>query len=91
MLPDRPDLEMEVNSDHHIALQAFAKYLRTGMGDAAKVLEEVAEGGRWMNLKARVGKLFLRLGTFLTKELEDNDQKRIKLAVDSVITFLKRT
>jgi phospholipase C len=91
VLPDRPDLEMEVNSDHHIALQAFAKYLRTEMGDAAKVLQEVAEGGRWMNLKARVGKLFLRLGTFLTKELEDNDQKRIKLAVDSVMTFLKRT
>ncbi len=91
VLPDRPDLEMEVNSNHHIALQAFAKYLRTEMGDAAKVLEEVAEGGRWMNLKARVGKLFLRLGTFLTKELEDNDQKRIKLAVDSVMTFLKRT
>ena len=92
VLPDRPDLEMEVNSNHHIALQAFAKYLRTEMGvEAAKVLEEVAEAGWWMNLKARLGKLFLRFGTYLTNELEDNDQKRIKLAVDSVMTFLKRT
>ena len=91
VLPDRPDLEMEVNSNHQIALQAFAKYLRTEMGDAAKVLEEVAAAGWWMNLKARVGKLFLRVGTFLGKELEDNDQNRIKLAVDSVITYLKRT
>ena len=91
VLPDRPDLEMEVNSNHQIALQAFAKYLRTEMGDAAKVLEEVAAAGWWMNLKARVGKLFLRVGTFLGKELEDNDQNRIKLAVDSVVTYLKRT
>jgi phospholipase C len=91
VLPDRPDLEMEVNSNHQIALQAFAKYLRTEMGDAAKVLEEVAAAGWWMNLKARVGKLFLRVGTFLGKELEENDQNRIKLAVDSVVTYLKRT
>jgi phospholipase C len=91
VLPDRPDLEKEVNSDHQIALQAFAKYLRTEMGDAAKVLEEVAGAGWWMNLKARVGKLFLRVGTSLTNELEENDQKRIQLAVDSVVTYLKRT
>jgi phospholipase C len=91
VLPDRPELEKEVNSNHHVALQAFAKYLRMEMGDAAKVLEEVTAGGTWMKLKARVGKLFLRLGTILTNELEDNDQKRIKLAVDSVMTFLKRT
>jgi phospholipase C len=91
VLPDRPDLEKEVDSNHHVALQQFAKFLRTEMGDAAKVLEEVAEGGAWMKSKARLGKLFLRLGTFLTKELEDNDQKRIGLAVDSVMTFLKRT
>ena len=58
---------------------------------AQKVLEEVAGAGWWMNLKARVGKLFLRLGTFLGKELEDNDQKRVQLAVDSVVTYLKRT
>jgi phospholipase C len=91
VLPDRPDLEKEVDSNHHIALQQFAKFLRTEMGDAAKVLEEVAEGGAWMKLKARVGRVFLRVGTFLTKALEDNDQKRIGLAVDSVMTFLKRT
>jgi phospholipase C len=92
VLPDRPDLEKEVNSNHQIALQAFAKFLRTEMGvEAAKVLEEVAEAGWWMNLKARVGKLFLRAGTSLTNELEKNDQKRIELAVDSVMTFLKRT
>ena len=91
VLPDRPDLEKEVNSNHQIALQAFAKYLRTEMGDAAKVLEEVAGAGWWMNLKARVGKLFLRVGTSLTNELEENDQKRIQLAVDSVVTYLKRT
>jgi phospholipase C len=91
VLPDRPDLEKDVNSNHHIALQAFAKYLRTEMGDAAKVLEEVADAGAWINLKARVGKLFLRVGTALTNELEKNDQDRIELAVDSVMTFLKRT
>jgi phospholipase C len=91
VLPDRPDLEMEVNSNHQIALQAFAKYLRTEMGDAAKVLEEVAKAGAWMNMKARLGKLFLRMGTYLTNELEENDQNRIKLAVDSVVTYLKRT
>lgn len=92
VLPDRPDLEKEVDSNHHIALQAFAKYLRTEMGvEAAKVLEDVAKAGSWMKLKARLGKVFLRLGTFLTNELEENDQKRIQLAVDSVVAFLKRT
>ena len=88
---DRPDLEKEVDSNHHIALQAFAKYLRAEMGDGAKVLEEVAKAGPWMRSKARVGKVFLRIGTWLTNELEQNDQKRIGLAVDSVMTFLKRT
>lgn len=92
VLPDRPDLEKEVNSNHHIALQAFAKYLRTEMGvEAAKVLEEVAQVGRFVRLKARLGKVFLRIGTYLTSELEENDQNRIKLAVDTVMTFLKRT
>lgn len=91
VLPDRPDLEKEVDSSHHIALQQFAKFLRSEMGDAANVLEDVAAGGRWMKLKARAGNVFLRMGTALTKELENNDQNRIKLAVDSVMTFLKRT
>jgi phospholipase C len=91
VLPPRPDLEMEVGSSHHIALQAFAKFLRDEMGvEAAQALEEVGKAGAWMNLKARVGKVFLRVGTYLTNELEKNDQKRLKLAVDSVITFLKR-
>ena len=92
VLPPRPDLEKEVDSNHQIALQAFARYLRTEMGvEAAKALEEVAKAGSWMKLKARLGKVFLRIGTYLTNELEENDQKRIKLAVDSVLTFLKRT
>jgi len=92
VLPDRPDLEKEVDSNHQIALQAFAKYLRTEMGvEAAKVLEEVAKAGTLMKLKARLGKVFLRIGTYLTAELEENDQKRIQLAVDSVVTYLKRT
>jgi phospholipase C len=91
VLPPRPDLEKDVNSNHHVALEAFAKYLRKEMGvEAAKVLEEVAKAGAWMNLKARLGKLFLRLGTSLTNELEQNDQNRIKVAVDSVMTYLKR-
>jgi phospholipase C len=92
VLPPRPDLEKEVDSNHQIALQAFAKYLRTEMGvEAAGILEEVAKAGTWMKLKARLGKIFLRIGTYLGKELEDNDQKRIRLAVESVVTYLKRT
>lgn len=92
VLPPHPDLEKEVDSNHHIALEAFAKYLRTEMGvEAARILEEVAKAGTWMRLKARVGKLFLRLGTYLGKDLENNDQKRIRLAVESVVAFLKRT
>jgi phospholipase C len=91
VLPDRPDLEKEVDGNHHVALLAFAKYLRSEMGDAAKVLEEVADAGWWMKLKARVGKLLLRIGTYLTDELENNDQNRIKLGVDTVMTYLKRT
>jgi phospholipase C len=90
VLPDRPDLEKEVNSGHQIALGQFAKFLRAEMGEKARVLEEVANAGSWMKLKARVGKIFLRIGTALTNELEENDQKRIGLAVDSVMTFLKR-
>jgi hypothetical protein len=92
VLPPHPDLEKEIGSSHQIALQAFAKYLRTEMGvEVAGILEEVANPGRWMKLKARLGKLFLRLGTYLGKDLENNDQKRMRLAVESVVTFLKRT
>lgn len=92
VLPPRPDLEKEVDSNHQIALQAFAKYLREEMGVAAAgILEEVAKAGTWMKLKARVGKIFLRIGTYLTNALEENDQKRIRLAVESVVTYLKRT
>lgn len=92
VLPPHPDLEKEVGSNHQIALQAFAKYLRTEMGgEVAGILEEVANAGTWMKLKARLGKIFLRIGTYLGKDLEENDEKRIRLAVESVVTFFKRT
>jgi len=91
VLPPRPDLEKEVDSDHHIALRAFANYLRTEMGvEPAKLLEVAAEPGLLMKSKARVGKVFLNWGTALTKDLDDNDQQKIKVAVDTVIAFLKR-
>jgi phospholipase C len=46
VLPPRPGLEKEVDSNHHVALLAFANYLRNEMGiEAAKALEGVAEPG----------------------------------------------
>jgi hypothetical protein len=91
VLPPRPDLEKEIDSSHHIALQAFANYLRTEMGvEAAKALEDVAEPGVVMKTEARIGKVLVQVGTALTKALDDNDQKRIKQATDTVIAFLKR-
>jgi phospholipase C len=91
LLPSKPDLEKDVNSNHHVALRAFATFLRTEMGvEAAEILEKVADPGAWMRLKAWVGRGFLRAGTNLTKDLEENDQNRLQLAVDTVVTALKR-
>jgi phospholipase C len=89
ILSPRPDLEKEVNSDHQIALQAFADYLRRQIGDAAQDLKEVANPGRFMKSKAWLGNVFLRMGTSLTKDLDVNNQERIELATDTVIAYLK--
>ncbi len=90
VLPARPDLEKEVDSNHHIALRAFANYLRTELEvEAAKKLEEVAVAGTWIRSKARLGKVFLKWGEKLTHDLEDNDQQKIQLAIDTISEYIK--
>jgi phospholipase C len=89
VLPPRPDLEKEVSSDHQIALRAFANYLRGQIGDGAEDLRAVASPNLWIKSKAWVGNGFLRFGTYLTKDLDENNQEQIELATDTVIDYLK--
>lgn len=84
VLPPRADLEREIDSVHHLALQEFASALRRNVGNAALALEEVANPSWWMKTKARAGKKLIKWGEALTHDLDDNDQKQIQLAVDTM-------
>ncbi len=91
LVPPRPDLEKQDSTGHHIALQEFANYLRGELDvGAAKALADVARASALMTSKAWLGRFLIRLGTFLTKDLDENNENRIKLAVETVMTVLGR-
>jgi phospholipase C len=80
LMPERVDLEKEDSSEHRKALYLFSQYL-AGRTEAlvGKVLNEFGQGlGLFANLKARLGKLMLRAGARLTRELEDMRQRRVQ-------------
>jgi phospholipase C len=91
VLPPRADLEMQVDSNHQLALQEFARALRQSLGDVAGELEEVANPSGWMKTKARLGKQLIAWGEALSHDLDDNDQKRIQLAVNTIVHQMKST
>ena len=79
LMPERPDLEKADSSNHHEALHAFAEYLAEKEDAATAIfIKELAQGaGWWVSRKADLGKLFLRYGAALTKDLEQQRKQRV--------------
>jgi phospholipase C len=84
LMPDRPDLEKEDSSKHHEALHAFAAYLAEKEDTAtAALIKDLAKGASaWVTLKAQVGKVMLRIGAALTKELERHETRRVAITTE---------
>jgi phospholipase C len=91
LMPDRPDLEKEDSSSHHEALHAFAAYLAEGEDAATTILiKELAKGASvWVRAKAAIGKLMLRLGAALTKDLEQQRKKRVTATTQVALKQLR--
>jgi len=93
LMPERPDLEKEDSSDHHKALHAFAAYLSekedAAIADAIKVAAQAA--GIWSKSKASVGKWMLKVGTYLTRELEKQNKEKVRLTTDVALRRLRRS
>ncbi len=81
---ERPDLEKEDSSNHHEALHAFAAYLaqERDAATATLVAELAKSAGFWVNSKAELGKFMLRIGTALTKELDELKKKRVRTTTE---------
>jgi phospholipase C len=92
LVPPRPDLEKEDSSSHHSALQKFAEYLAeaedAGSTEAIKLLASTASW--WMQLKAKVGKMFLWAGAYLTRELEQYRKKKVATTTRVALKRLNR-
>ena len=84
LIPERPDLEKEDSSNHHEALHAFAAYLAQERDAAtATLVAELAKGaGFWVKSKAELGKFMLRIGTALTKDLDELRKKRVRTTTE---------
>jgi hypothetical protein len=48
----------------------------------------VAIASKWISGKAWLGKWLIKCGSLLTHDLDENNKKRINLAVDTVIALL---
>lgn len=92
LMPERPDLEKEDSSDHHKALHAFAAYLAeekdSATAEAIRVL--AASAGAWSKSKAEAGKLLLRLGNYLARDLEKQNKENVRLTTDVALRPLRR-
>ena len=76
---------------HHEALHAFAAYLAEGEDAATTILiKELAKGASvWVRAKAAIGKLMLRLGAALTKDLEQQRKKRVTATTQVALKQLR--
>lgn len=90
LIPERPDLEKEDASRHHEALHAFAEYLAEQRDEAtAAAIRKLAKGaGFWVKSKAELGRLLLRAGTALTKDLEKLRRERVRATTDIAMKTL---
>jgi phospholipase C len=92
LMPDRPDLEKEDASDHHTALHAFAAFLAekedVTTSEAIRFAAETA--GVWSKSKAAVGKWMLKLGNYLTMDLEKQNKAKVRLTTDMALRPLRR-
>jgi phospholipase C len=91
LMPDRPDLEKEDSSNHHEALHAFAAYLAETEDEAtANLIKEFAKGANlWVKTKAAVGKLMMRMGSALTKGLEQQTKTRVTTTTRVALRLLR--
>ncbi len=96
LIPDQPDLERKSVSVHHEALQVLAMSLnddlaRRGDAFAAGEIALLVEGASKFEMtKASIGALLIRIGTSLTRGLEENTQRRTELIRKAVQRLLRR-
>jgi phospholipase C len=93
LIPERPDLEKEDSSRHHEALHAFAEFLAEKEDAAtASLIQELAKGAStWARAKAELGKVMLRLGTALTKDLETQRKRRVLATTQVAMKQLRQS
>ena len=93
LMPDRPDLEQEDLSAHHEALHVFAEYLAEKVDvTAARLLQDLAKGASiWVKAKAGVGRLLQRIGTSFSKEFDQEQKRRVTLAMQVARKQLRQT
>jgi phospholipase C len=91
LVPERPDLERRDSSNHHEALHAFAWYLAKGTdATTADIIEELAGATRlWAKSKATLGKLMLRIGASLTKDLDYLRRARVQKTTEAAMRQLR--
>ena len=92
LIPERPDLEKEVSSNHHDALHAFATYLAEKEDIAtADALKLAAKGAGIMSeTKATLGRSLLRFGNYLTEGFEKRNKEMVRLTTDIALRPLRR-
>lgn len=91
-MPERPDLEKEDSSGHHASLHAFAAFLaEKEAATTAEAIKFAAEGaGIWSKSKAGVGRWMLELGSYLTRDLERQNEEKVRLTTDMALRPLRR-
>jgi hypothetical protein len=91
LVPERPDLERDDSSNHHEALHAFAWYLAKGTdATTADIIEELSGATHvWAKSKASLGKLMLRIGASLTKDLDYLRRARVQKTTEAAMRQLR--
>ena len=92
LIPLRPDLEKENSSSHHAALQKFAQFLAEKEDAGTTVaIELLASSASWLaKIKASIGKMFLKAGAMLTRELEQYRKEKVATETRIALRRLNR-
>lgn len=87
LVPERPVLERGDLSNHQEALHAFAWYLANGTdATTADIIEELTGATHlWAKSKATLGKLMLRIGASLTKDLDYLRRARVQRTTEAAM------
>ena len=92
LVPDRPDLETEQNSDYQMALHALSFFLAKDLDvfETATLDLMIKRAGAFERAKSSVGGLMIRIGNWLSKGFEEHAEKQADLIQQAIERVINR-